>query len=203
MAKTLVIAGALVLIVVLLIIIALKLPQPIQTTPVPEAKEVVIEQPTPKAKVPERGEPTPREQEVRPPPEGVEISKVYPNEVHFWVNKIRVPETTTYEAGYNFIPLKEDNLKTFAGTFGPYSEDPIPYIRVSLCSEMYKVGGAPTCETVPLTYRDRYVSFAKGYQFDEYIGGVAVKDYIAYYDVYAGETSVAHSNVAVIRTVKD
>ena len=59
------------------------------------------------------------------------------------------------------------------------------------------------CETVPTIFRNGEVSFARGYQFDEFIGGLAAKDYIAYFKVYAGDTVVAASNEAVIRTVTD
>ncbi len=203
MAKTLLITAALIVIIVLLVIIAAKPPtittepvgKPIQMQPTPAA-------PTPKAPEPAIEKPTPRAPEIEPTPPGIEISKVYPQEVNFWVNEIRVPETIDYY-GAKFIPIKESQLKTFAGSFGPYFEDPTPYIKVILCSEFYKVQAAPACEMVQLIYRDNYVSFAKGYQFDEYIGGMAAKDYLAYYDVYVGETPVAHSNKAVIRTIKD
>ena len=169
-------------------------PVPIQTTP---------EAPTPKASEPERGTPTPKAPEITPTPAGTPQELVFPTNVNFWVNEIKVPETTAYEQGLNYIPIKESNLKTFAGSFGPYPSDPTTNLRVTLCSEFYKVQAAPACENVKLVYQNQYVSFAKGYQYDEYIGGMAAKDYIAYYNVYLKETKVATSNVAVIRTVKD
>ncbi len=113
-----------------------------------------------------------------------------------------MPESTTYEEGLNFIPIKDDQLKTFAGSFGPYFEDVTPYLKVVLCAQLYKVTAAPACEIVPLVYKEKYVSFARGYQSDEYIGGFAAKDYVAWYDVYVASTLVATSNRAVIRTVK-
>ena len=39
------------------------------------------------------------------------------------------------------------------------------------------------------------------YQFDEYIGGMAARDYLAYYTVYSGDAVIAESNKAVIRTI--
>jgi len=202
MAKTFLISAGLVIIIVLLIIIATRQPT-LVTTPAPAPITVQPERPTPRAPEPERGTPTPKAPEVIIPPGGVPAEVVYPQEAEFWVNEIRVPATTTYEEGLNFIPIKEDRLKTFAGRIGPYFEDPTPYIRVVLCAELYKVAAAPACEIVPIIWRENFVSFAKGYQFDEYIGGMAAKDYLAYYDVYAGDAVVAHSNRAVIRTVKD
>jgi hypothetical protein len=198
MVKSFFITAALILIIALLVIIAVN-QQTVVTIP---QEPIKIEQPTPRAEEPPLGTPTPREEDVYQELPGVEIEKVYPGEAHFWVNEIKVPEGQSTYNGYNFIPIKEDKLKTYAGTFGPYKEDPTKYIHVVLCAEMYRVNAAPACEIVPITYNDRYVSFAKGYQYDEYIGGLAAKDYSAYYDVYVGDIAVAHSNKAVIRTVK-
>lgn len=193
--------------VLLLIIIALLLyiavqPKTIVTTPQEQTQPTVqepeqkTETPTPRAPEPDRGEPTPRAPEpVEPGTPAIQP----PNEALFWVNDIRVPSTTDY--GY-FIPVQDDDVKTFAGSIGPYFEDPTENIHIELCAEFYKVQAAPACERVPVIYRDNYISFAKGYQFDEYIGGMAAKDYLAYYTMYAGTKPIAHSNKAVIRTVK-
>ncbi len=200
MGKTIIISIGLIVIIVLLVIIAAKQPTIITT---PSEQQIIIEQPTPRAQDLERGEPTPKAEEITPLPAGVDIQKVYPQQLNFYVNDIRVPTSTTYAEGLNFIPIKEHDIKTFAGSFGPYFEDPTQELRVVMCAEYYKVVAAPACERVPILYRDNYVSFARGYQSDEYIGGMAAKDYVAYYDVYAGDTAIAHSNKAVIRTVKD
>jgi len=202
MAKTLIVSIGMIAIIVLLVIIVAR-QQTIVTTPVTEQIQVIPEALTPRAPEIERGEPTPRAKEPEALPSGVPAEQVYPQDLSFWVNSIRVPETTAYESGYNFIPIKKSNLKTFSGSFGPYFDPPPASLKVILCSELYKVQAAPTCEQVPLIYRDNYVSFARGYQFDEYIGGQAAKDYLAYYDIYLGDTAIAHSNVAVIRTVAD
>ncbi|VVB81328.1 Uncharacterised protein [uncultured archaeon] len=201
MAKTLIIGGLLVLIIALLLYIAVK-PTPTQTIPVqqpiqPEDRGT----PTPTAQEPTREPPTPKAEETTPPPGGVSIEAVYPQQVNFWVNEILVSDVTDYQTG--FIPIKKSNIKTFAGSFGPYYADPTPHLKVILCSEFYKMAAAPACEAVQMFYKDNYVTFAKGYQYDEYIGGLAAKDYIAYYDVYAGEVKVGSSNKAVIRTVTD
>ncbi len=204
MVKTLLISAALIIIIALLIIIAIR-PPALQTQPVGEPIRMPEDRGQPSERAPEIVLPAPseREPEIEPLQPGIPAERVYPTEVHFWVNEIRVPHTTAYEEGFNFIPIKQSQLKTFAGSFGPFFEDPTHNIKVVLCSEFYKVTAAPACELVPVIYRGGYVSFAKGYQYDEYIGGLAAKDYIAYYTVYAGETPVGFSNKAVIRTVKD
>ena len=202
MAKTFVISTLLVIIIIVLIIIAVQQPKTIVTTPA-QPQPTPTEQLTPRAPILQPETPTQKAPEPAPPlPSGVKAEKAYPQEVNFWVNEIRVPPSTVYEEGLNFIPIKDDQLKTFAGSFGPYFEDVTPYLKVVLCSELYKVTAAPTCEIVPIVYRPNYISFARGYQFDEYIGGQAAKDYIAWYDVFVGNTLVATSNRAVIRTVK-
>jgi len=92
----------------------------------------------------------------------------------------------------------------FAGSFGPYQIDPRPSIKVQLCAENYNVPQpSPNCQPVELTYSQGTVAFAVGLKYDEYIGGMAAKDYLAYYVVYSGDAKVAESEKAVIRTVKD
>jgi hypothetical protein len=202
MTKTIMITTLLIVIIVILTIIAVRQPTTIITTP--SQKEILEQRElTPRAPVIQPELPTQKAPEPAPPlSPGVQAEKIYPRETTFWVNEIRVPESTTYEEGLNFIPIKEDKLKTFAGSFGPYFEDVTPYLKVVLCSELYKVTAAPSCEIVPIVQQGNQVSFARGYQFDEYIGGNAAKDYIAWYDVYVANTLVATSNRAVIRTVK-
>jgi hypothetical protein len=191
-----------ILAVILIVYFAIK-PEPVVTQPTP-TETPTTRAPTPRAPEIDRGVPTQKAPEpITPTQGGIEAAKVFPSEVTFWVNEIRVPESTTYQEGLNFIPIKKSQLKTFAGSFGPYFEDPTQHLRVLLCSEFYKLQAAPACETVPIRYVDKYVTFARGYQFDEYIGGMAAKDYIAYYDVFVADTKVAHSNQAVIRTVND
>jgi hypothetical protein len=178
-----------------LLILAIQTP-PLQTTP--------IEQPTPKAPwleqeiIIEETQTTPKAPEPTQP-EGVPIEKVYAQTVQFFVNNIRVGLVNTYD----YIPLKKSQVKTFAGSFGPYSQDPTQYIRVELCAELVDFPAKPACEVVPVIFREGYVSFARGYKYDEYIGAQAAKDYTAYYTVYVGDTVVANGPKARIRTVND
>jgi len=199
MAKTAIITILLIFVVVLLVYIAVRQPA-VVTTP---AQPTPIQQLTPRAPAIEVGVPTQKAPVTKQPAAGIEIEKVIPQEVNFWINDIRAPETTTYAEGLNFIPIKQSDIKTFAGSFGPYFEDPTPHMKVVLCAEYYKVVAAPACEVVQLVFQDKYATFARGYQFDEYIGGMAAKDYVAYYTIYAGEAPVGYSNKAVIRTVRD
>jgi len=198
MVKTYIITGLLVIIIGLLLIVALR-PPATQTIPVQQPIQTERGEPTPTAPEPDRGTPTPKAEETTPPPAGTPIEKIYPAETTLWVNEVQIPQSMSYQ---EFIPLKQSKLKTFAGSIGPYTTQP-EGIRIVLCSEFYKIQAAPACETVPTIFRNGYVSFAKGYQYDEYIGALAAKDYLAYYNVYAGNTLIATSPKAIIRTVKD
>ncbi|RJQ22534.1 hypothetical protein C4580_00595 [Candidatus Woesearchaeota archaeon] len=190
--------------VVLVILAAQKQPEyrtiPIPPPPTYDGQQT--EQPSPRIDVsPETGTPTPRAPEIEPKQPGIPASEVFPQEVNFWVNNILVPSNQDYDSG-RFIRVEDDDIKTFAGSFGPYFDDPRDHLRVELCSELSRGIGAISCEIVPLNFGDRYVSFAKGYVFDEYIGGTAAKDYYAYYIVYVGDTKVAQSNRGAVRTVR-
>lgn len=197
MAKTVIIVGALLAAVVLLVIVAQEPKQTTVTTPIQQSPGDIIVNEVPSPRADTSSPPSPRSSE--PTPSGIDAAKVFPSEVNFWVNEIYVP-ASSYGEG-SFIPLDEDDLKTFAGSFGRYQENPTAHLTVKLCSEYAKIKAAPVCESVPLLYRDNMVTFARGYQFDEFIGGQAAKDYIAYYTIYAGDTVIANSNRANIRTV--
>jgi hypothetical protein len=168
------------------------------TTP----EQPIIEQPTPIAPQEQRGTPTPKAPEIKPTTPGIPI-ELKPQETTFWVNQIQVPPYTTYEEGLNYIPIKQSQLKTFAGSIGPYQTDPTQQVKIILCAQLSTAMAAPACENVPIIFKENYVSFARGYQDDEFIGGMAAKDYTAYYEVYAGNKPIAISNKAVIRTVRD
>ncbi len=203
MAKNLIIATLMIIIIALLVYTAVKPPATI-TIPVQQPAAVDRGEPTPRAPEIITPLPTPKADETEELPRaGIPAEIVYPQEVNFWVNAIRVPGTTAYQEGLNYIPVKKNDIKTFAGSFGPYPIDPTTHIKVILCAEFSNMPAAPACETVPVIYRENWVSFAKGYQYDEYIGAMAAKDYTAYYDVYIGNTRVASSNKAVIRTIKN
>ncbi len=189
MAKTLVISALLAIIILILVYIAAK-----PAILIAQPEQQIIQEPTPRA---EEGTPTPKATETTPTAPGTSES-LFPQEITFWVNSIRVQSLTTS----NFIPVPEDNVKTFAGSFGPYFDEP-EGLKVVLCSELSKVTAAPSCETVATIYKDRYVSFARGYDSDEYIAGMAVKDYLAYYTIYHGDIVIGKSPTANIRTVKD
>lgn len=200
MAKKIVISIVLVLAIGLLLLSVSK-PPTVKTVPVSPIPILEPEQPSPRETIETPEQPTPRAPEVTPKPSGIPAEEVFPQEANFWVNNIFVPFNTDFDGG-RFIRIEDDDIKTFAGSFGPYAEDPTDHLSVELCAELSKGVGASACERVPTVFRDNYVSFAKGYQYDEYIGGSAAKDYYAYYTVYVGETKVAESNHAVIRTVK-
>lgn len=168
----------------------------------PRPVEVQVERVLPEP----RPEPVRAEQPVSPvaeQPQNVapQFGELRPAEVLFWVNEIGVPPYQ--ETFYSFIPIEESDVKTFAGRFGPYAVDPREWLRVDLCAEQYKIPAGPACMPVVLSFDGTYASFAVGLQHDEYVGGLAAKDYLAYYIVRSGEAVVAESNRAVVRTVKD
>lgn len=134
-------------------------------------------------------------QDITPPP-----LALIPAHTYLWVNNILVP---TIISEYSFIPLKENKIKTFSGSFGPYPDDFRKYLTVTLCSEDARVPSAPSCELVELVYRDGYIDFGTGYKEDEYIGYTARKDYYAYYQVHSGEYLLAQSPKAYVRTVEE
>lgn len=186
-----------------LLLLSVSKPPTLKTVPVSPVP-IVFEPDQPSPRAPDETpleQPTPRAPEVTPKPSGIPAESVFPQEINFWVNNIFVPFNSDFEGG-RFIRIEDDDIKTFAGSFGRYEEDPRAHLRVELCAELSKGVGAVSCENIALVFRDRYVSFAKGYQFDEYIGGSAAKDYYAFYTVYVGDIKVAESNHAVIRTVK-
>jgi len=191
--------------VTLLVLAGLNPPAELETTPaegpvivVPEQVEypVIVEKTTPD--VPEAKTPV-AEEPVNIAPS---FNELIPAQTRFFVNEVDVPPFSS--SYYNYIPLKQSDIKSFAGSFGPYQTDPRPFIKVQLCAENYKVPTpAPNCQPVELTFSQGMVSLAVGLKYDEYIGGMAAKDYLAYYVVYSGDAKVAESEKAVIRTVKD
>ncbi|MBI4145857.1 hypothetical protein HY489_00810 [Candidatus Woesearchaeota archaeon] len=200
MAKRIIIPLVLAVAIVGLLVVVSRQPD-LRTVPVPTPAplDVPRELPSPRVDVtPEQ--PTPRAQEIKEKPAGIPVERVFPEDVTFYVNNVFIPPSTSYEGG-SFIRIQRDDVKTFAGSFGPYEEDPTPYLKVVLCAEFTDFEGAGACEQVQLLFRNQYVSFAKGYEFDEYIGQLAAKDYEAFFIVNVGDTKVAESNHARIRTV--
>lgn len=205
------IIGALVgIVLVLLILAGLNPPADMLDAETVGPKEIVeepvfIEQPEEQAPV--QDQPVKEDVPLIPPettkPKNIAPAgeSFVPDKVAFWVNQIQVPPYS--ESFYDFIPLKETKLKTFSGTFGPYAIDPRQDLRVDLCSELYKVPSAPACQPVQLSFQDAYASFAVGLAYDEFIGGMAAKDYLAYYKIFYDGNHIATSNKAVVRTVKD
>ncbi|MBW3018912.1 hypothetical protein KY329_01875 [Candidatus Woesearchaeota archaeon] len=189
--------------VTLLVLAGLNPPAELETSPieapvvvVPEQYPAIIEKTTPEIpepKTPKVGEPV----NVAP-----SFAELVPSQTRFFVNEIDVPPFSS--SYYNYMPIKQHDIKSFAGAFGPYEKDPRQWIKVQLCAENYKVPQpAPACQPVEMTYSQGMVAFAVGLKYDEFIGSMAAKDYIAYYIVSSGDAKVAESEKAVIRTVKD
>jgi hypothetical protein len=124
-----------------------------------------------------------------------------PQALSFAVDRIAIQESN-YNA---FLPLKEDRIHTYSGRAGYYAEDPLPFIQGYLCAYAYKIQGAPLrCERVDLAYQDEVVSFARGYDGDEYIGHQAAGiDFAALFLLTNPEYGIlAASPVAYLRITK-
>lgn len=138
----------------------------------------------------------------QPPPEPPKPAKweLTPAYTEFYVNRIFVPPFFP-----TFIPIMDDDIKTFSGKFGPYYEDIRSYITVELCAHARDYPEMFACEKVwELNFIDNYVTFVRGYPPDEYVGNVALKNYGAYYVVKSKDYgNIAQSSVAPIRQVKD
>lgn len=126
-------------------------------------------------------------------------AKLIPGFMSFYVNTILVPA----DQSYNFLPLKKDDMRTFSGKFGPYPEDYSDLLTVELCSFVSSQPEMIACEKVrDLNYIDGYLTFARGYDWDEYIGGMAMRNFGAFYRVKSQEFGeIAKSNSAVVELV--
>lgn len=123
-----------------------------------------------------------------------------PVSVEFFVDSILVPP---FMNEYNFLPLKKDRMRSFSGRFGPYSEDYRDVLYVELCSFVLSHPDMISCEKIiDLNFVDGYVTFARGYDFDEFIAGLAMRNFGAYYVVQSKEFGhITESNAAVINLV--
>jgi len=124
-----------------------------------------------------------------------------PQVLSFAVDRIAIPEYN-YDT---FLPLKKDRIHTYSGRAGYYAEDPTPFLQGYLCAYAYEIQGAPLrCERVDLAYQDGVVSFARGYDEDEYIGHQAAGlDFAALFLLTNPEYGIlAASPLAYLRWVK-
>ena len=122
-----------------------------------------------------------------------------PANMEFYVNTIQVPAM----ADYSFLPIQRDRIRTFSGKFGPYPEDFRKYMYVELCSFVESQPEMFVCEKIrDLNYVDGFMTFARGYDYDEYIAGMAMRNFGAYYTVNSGEFGqITVSNKAIINLV--
>lgn len=122
-----------------------------------------------------------------------------PQSVELYVDSIMVPEMDAYD----FIPLSEDKMRTFSGKFGPYTENYNEYLYVELCSFVLSQPEMFACEKIKdLNYANNFLSFARGYAHDEFIAGLAMRNFGVYYSVKSTEFGpLAKSNSARINLV--
>ncbi len=125
--------------------------------------------------------------------------ELIPAEIVFFVNRILVPQRMAYP----YIPLKEDRIRTFSGSFGPYAADPRGYVYAELCSYPYKLGTeVKFCEKLDLEFSNGRLYFARGYDSDEFIANQALRDFGAYFVVKSHEYGeLVRSNVAIVNIV--
>ncbi|MBD3361987.1 hypothetical protein GF358_04325 [Candidatus Woesearchaeota archaeon] len=127
------------------------------------------------------------------------LNSLIPSETILYVNKI--PVATNFQS--NFIPIYYDDMKTFSGKFGPYNMDPRAFIGVQLCTYPKSFPDMLNCESVPLNYANKYVSFARGYAYDEYIARQALKNYgVVYFVISPSYGNIAQSPTAIIKVIE-
>lgn len=126
-------------------------------------------------------------------------SSLEPTEKILYVNNIPI-----YGPMFaSFIPIYSDDMKTFAGKFGPYNIDPRSHIEVKLCTFPKSFPDMLNCETVELNYANSYVQFARGYDYDEFIARQALKNYgVVYFIVSPAYGNIAQSPTAIIKVIE-
>ena len=123
-----------------------------------------------------------------------------PDSVSFFVDSI--PVVVNMQSP-DFLPLSQDNMRVFSGKFGPYPENYNKFIYVELCSFVVSQPEMFGCERIRnLNFVDGYLTFARGYDWDEYIAGLAMRNFGAYYVVKSTEYGpLATSPRAIINLV--
>jgi hypothetical protein len=103
----------------------------------------------------------------------------------------------------DFFPLSKYNMRVFSGKFGPYPENYNKFVYVELCSFVESQPEMFGCERIRnLNFVDGYLTFARGYDWDEYIAGLAMRNFGAYYVVKSTEYGpLATSKRAIINLV--
>lgn len=134
-----------------------------------------------------------------PTAENIDKETLIPDITYLYVNKIPIVGQM-YTA---FIPIYYDDMKTFSGRFGPYDFDVRPYIEVKLCSFPNTFPDMLNCETVELNYANNFVSFARGYTYDEYIARQALKNYgVVYFIISPTYGNIAQSPTGIIKVIE-
>jgi len=113
----------------------------------------------------------------------VQVDTYYPSKAElapattiFSANRIVIPERQFIQ----YLPLRAGRIRHFQGRFGPYEQDLRQYLEVHLCSAEINLG-LQACEVVQTSFRDGWVEFAKGYTEEEFIGGLAREQFVAFY----------------------
>jgi len=130
---------------------------------------------------------------------GLPESGIIPTDIQFYLNNIMIGDVMAS----SFIPIYKDRLNVYTGKFGPYDSDPRTELAVKLCSFPTTFPNALNCETMPLSYMDNYVFFARGYPEDEYIARQALKNFGArYYITDKTGATMAQSSTAILKLIE-
>lgn len=130
---------------------------------------------------------------------GLPESGIIPTDIQFSLNGMMMGDVMAS----SFIPVYKDRLNVYSGKFGPYEEDPRAELAVKLCSFPTTFPNALNCETMPLSYMDNYVFFARGYPEDEYIARQALKNFGArYYITDKNGNAMAQSSTAILKLIE-
>lgn len=187
-------ASALVILALLVVVLA------IQKSPMPVTKEAVL---VPiEVKMPEEVKKPVVKDFVAPVSTDVNHSEIpvapeektiplVPKVLSFTVNRYIVPVNQPMY----FVPIRKEDIRSFSGSFGPYPQSVRKYVEVMLCASEIDGSGIRCAQSVP-DYRGDMMEFMEGYNTDEYIAGVARKQFLAWYELHTSEGMIAKSNVA-------
>lgn len=182
---------AVIVLAVLIIVLAQQKPITLQKADYSQHMAPIVKSPIPN---PEKtlNNQTINHTEITKVPEQKTI-KLAPDIMTFNVNRYPIPQTQPMQ----YIPIAKDKIKLITGSFGPYTESVRQYIKVILCSSETD-GTYPACEQIVPTYRGGMMEFAQGYNVNEYIAGVARKQFLAWYELHTNDGMIAKSNIASI-----
>ena len=180
---------------VLFAILLATLPRPSQEAPrgivgIPPEIPEVVPPPTVAPEAP------PEEENITPEVEAPPRTDLAPEELSLAVGPI--------EAQGQLIKRKEDRIRQYTGHFGTYDADPREELDVQLCALPSDSEPFESCDIVETTFADNHVRFNAVYDVDEYIGGIARREFVIQFIVLDKQgNELARSKSALVEFVKD